>query len=60
MIWWTSTRSSSPGRRPGDFRFAEAGEARFLDIAAAISRMLGYGGREHRLLADRRGDRRLR
>jgi nucleoside-diphosphate-sugar epimerase len=31
--------------RPGDFFFAEAGEARLLDIAAAISRMLGYGGR---------------
>lgn len=31
--------------QPGDFFFAEAGEARFLDIAAAISRMLGYGGR---------------
>ncbi|ATB44304.1 epimerase [Cystobacter fuscus] len=31
--------------KPGDFLFAEAGEERFLDIAAAISRMLGYGGR---------------
>ncbi|WP_245814988.1 NAD-dependent epimerase/dehydratase family protein [Cystobacter ferrugineus] len=31
--------------RPGDFFFAEAGEARFLDIATSISRMLGYGGR---------------
>ncbi|XXX77486.1 NAD-dependent epimerase/dehydratase family protein [Sorangium sp. So ce134] len=31
--------------QPGGFFFAEAGEARFLDIAAAISRMLGYGGR---------------
>ncbi|ATB34046.1 NAD-dependent epimerase/dehydratase family protein [Melittangium boletus] len=31
--------------KPGDFFFAEGGEARLLDIAAAISRMLGFGGR---------------
>lgn len=31
--------------RPGSFYFAENGEAAFKDIAAAISRGLGFGGR---------------
>jgi|GEM_PF-100271 len=31
--------------KPGEFFFAEAGEARLADIAVAISRMLGFGGR---------------
>ena len=31
--------------RPGSFYFAENGEAAFKDVAAAISRALGFGGR---------------
>ncbi|MET0406419.1 MAG: NAD-dependent epimerase/dehydratase family protein [Cystobacter sp.] len=33
------------GAKPGDFFFAEGGEARLVDIAAAISRILGFGGK---------------
>ncbi|MFY0573735.1 NAD-dependent epimerase/dehydratase family protein [Cystobacter fuscus] len=31
--------------QPGDFFFAESGEARFVDIAVSLSRILGFGGR---------------